>query len=53
MKIVSAIEDRFGGLVDVVGSSASTDMPGEMTPEVIQDVRRIPSPFQSFADRFE
>jgi probable F420-dependent oxidoreductase len=49
-EIVEAIEGRFGGLVDVVGSSASTDMPGEMTPEVIQDVRRIPSPFQGFVD---
>ena len=48
-EIESAIEERFGGLVDSVGSSASTDMPGEMTPEVIQDVRRIASPFEGFA----
>ncbi len=47
-EIVAAIEERFGGLCDVVGSSASTDMPGEMTPELIQDVKRIPSPFEEF-----
>lgn len=47
-QIVAAIEERFGGLCDVVGSSASTDMPGEMTPDLIQDVKKIPCPFEGF-----
>ncbi|MEM6705743.1 MAG: TIGR03617 family F420-dependent LLM class oxidoreductase [Acidobacteriota bacterium] len=48
-EIVGAIEERFGGLCDVVGSSASTDMPGEMTPDLIQDVKQIASPFEDFS----
>ena len=51
-EIVSAIEKRFGGLCDGVGSSASTDMPGEMTRDVIQDVQKIPSPFEGFKTEF-
>jgi hypothetical protein len=37
-EIVSAIEQRFGGLVDLVG------MPEDTPPDVIQDVKAIPSP---------
>ena len=52
-EIVGAIKKRFGGLCDVVGSSASTDMPGEMTPDLIQEVKRIPSPFEGFHTELE
>ena len=45
-EIVSAIEERFGGLVDSVGSSASTDMPGEMTPEIIAAVKQVSCPYE-------
>jgi len=37
-EIVGAIEKRFGGLVDLVG------MPADTPPDVIQDVKAIPSP---------
>ena len=52
-EIVAAIEERFGGLCDVVGSSASTDLPGALTPELIQEVKKIPSPFEGFRTEFE
>jgi probable F420-dependent oxidoreductase len=41
-EIAAAIEDRFGGISDAVGASASPEIPGDLPPDVIQDIQRIP-----------
>jgi probable F420-dependent oxidoreductase len=48
-EIVGEIEQHFGGLIDVVADSASYDTPGQLPPEVIQDIQRIEVPFTGFA----
>ncbi|MET4697966.1 putative F420-dependent oxidoreductase [Constrictibacter sp. MBR-5] len=45
--IVSAIEKRFGGICDVVSSNVPDETP--MPPGLLQDVRRIATPFEGFA----
>ncbi len=41
-EIAAAIEDRFGGISDAVGASASPEIPADLPPDVIQDIQRIP-----------
>ena len=48
-QIVAEIDKHFGGLVDVVADSASYDMPGELPADLIQDIRKIATPFTGFA----
>jgi probable F420-dependent oxidoreductase len=46
-QIVTAIDRRFGGLVDALtlrGAGA-----GEMPPDLVQEIRRLPQAFQGFA----
>ncbi|MBT4493285.1 MAG: TIGR03617 family F420-dependent LLM class oxidoreductase [Gammaproteobacteria bacterium] len=40
-ELVGAIEDRFGGLADIVG------LPADTPPDVVQDVKAINCPFRS------
>ena len=47
-QIVSEIQQQFGGLMDVVSDSASYDVPGELPPDVIQDIQKLETPFKSF-----
>jgi probable F420-dependent oxidoreductase len=46
-QIVRAIGERFGGLVDALTLRA--DGAGEMPPDLIQDIRRLPHGFRGFA----
>lgn len=47
-QIARAIQTRFGGLTDSVSDSASSEMDGGMPPDLIDDIRRIESPFQGY-----
>jgi probable F420-dependent oxidoreductase len=46
-QIVAAIDDRFGGLVDAL--TLRGDGAGEVPPDLVQDIRRLPCAFQGFA----
>ncbi|MDP6565867.1 MAG: TIGR03617 family F420-dependent LLM class oxidoreductase [Alphaproteobacteria bacterium] len=48
-QIAEAIAERFGGISDAISDSASSELAGTLPPEVIQDIQRIPCPFQGFA----
>ena len=47
-QIVKAIADRFGGLTDALNARANAAQPGPLPRDLIQDIRRIPHPFQRF-----
>ena len=40
-EIVKAITERFGGLTDAIGASASPEIPADLPPDVIQDIQAI------------
>ncbi len=46
-QIVKAIETRFGGLVDALTLRA--DGAGEVPPDLVQDIRKLPHAFRGFA----
>jgi probable F420-dependent oxidoreductase len=48
-QIVAAIAGRFGGLVDSL--TLRGDGVGEVPPDLVQDIRRIPHAFRGFAGR--
>jgi probable F420-dependent oxidoreductase len=48
-QIVAEIESQFGGLVDSLMDSASYDMPGNLPPDVIQDIQALPTRFNGFS----
>jgi probable F420-dependent oxidoreductase len=48
-QIVSAIEERFGGLVDAL--TLRGDGVGEVPPDLVADIRRVPHAFAGFAPR--
>ena len=48
-EIANAIEKRFGGLSDSIADSASSEIPGSLPPDIIQDIQRIPSHFQNYS----
>jgi probable F420-dependent oxidoreductase len=45
-QIVAAIDRRFGGLVDAL--TLRRDGAGEIPPDLVQDIRRLPHAFQGF-----
>ena len=45
-QIVAAIERRFGGLVDAL--TLRGDGAGEVPPDLVQDIRRLPHAFRGF-----
>ncbi len=49
-EIASLAEQRFGGLVDSVALELGENTPPERARELIQDLKRIPSQFEAFAD---
>jgi len=49
-EIANAIAKRFGGLSDSISDSTSSEMRGSLPPEIIQDIQRIPSKFQNYAN---
>src|SRR5262249_43536519 len=46
-QIAKAIAERFGGLVDAVGASANSSKPSDLPPDLLQDLARIPTKYQS------
>ncbi|MFM9888304.1 MAG: hypothetical protein ACKVQT_35200, partial [Burkholderiales bacterium] len=48
-EIATIVEKRFGGLVDSLFASANSAVPGDLPPELIQDIRRIPIAFKRYA----
>jgi probable F420-dependent oxidoreductase len=50
--LARAIEHRFGGVSDAVAPSGGYGMRQILPPELIQDVRRIPSAFTGFQTRW-
>ena len=50
-QIAKAIEERFGGLTDALNARANAALPGHLPRDLIQDIRRIPHAFRSFAVR--
>ena len=48
-EIAGAIIRRFGGAVDTVYASASSEVAGDMPPDLLQDLARIATPFEGFA----
>lgn len=48
-QIANIVEKRFGGLVDSLFASANSSVPGDLPPDLIQDIRRIPIAFKRYA----
>jgi hypothetical protein len=46
-QIVTAIEARFGGLVDSVSASANSSKPADLPPGLIHDIARIPTRYRA------
>ena len=49
-EIAGTIEERFGGVTDTLNASLTTDLDVRLTPDLIQDIQRIPSRFTGFRD---
>ena len=47
--IAVKVEERFGGLVDAIYASANADVPSDLPPEVVRDLRRIPIQFAGYS----
>ena len=48
-ELAAAVEQRFGGATDAVYSSLSMDMRPVLPPDLIQDIRRLPTAFEGYA----
>lgn len=46
-QIAKAITERFGGLVDSVSASANSSKPSDLPPDLLQDLARIPTRYES------
>lgn len=47
-ELAGAVEQRFGGITDTLSDSASAEMEGNLPPDLIEDLKKIPTPFQGF-----
>lgn len=47
-EIGSRIEQRFGGFTDTIYASTNSRVPGDLPPDLIADIRRIPAAFVGF-----
>ncbi|WP_421994245.1 TIGR03617 family F420-dependent LLM class oxidoreductase [Reyranella sp.] len=45
-QIAKAIEARFGGLVDSISASANSAKPSDLSPDLLQDLARIPTVYR-------
>ena len=50
--LARAIGERFGGVSDAVGLSGGYGTRQDIPPDLVQDIRRIPSPSVGFATRW-
>lgn len=48
-EIVGAVEERFGGISDVISASASSEIAGDLPTGVIEDLKALPTSFQGFS----
>ena len=46
--IAREVETRFGGISDTLNASMSSDVDPKLTPDLIQDIRRIPTRFEGY-----
>ena len=47
-ELAGAVEDRFGGAADAIYASLSMDMRPDLPPDLIQDIRRLPTTFKGY-----
>ena len=47
-QIAQALEARFAGMSDALQASASAEYPSDMPPDLVQDIRALPSVFRGF-----
>lgn len=48
-QLKDAIQERFGGIIDSLSVGTPVDEPGGLPPDLIQDLRRIETPFNGFS----
>jgi probable F420-dependent oxidoreductase len=48
-ELAKVVEDHFGGISDTIGASASVNEPGGLPADLMQDLKRIPTKFASYA----
>jgi hypothetical protein len=48
-EIAGMIEARFGGVADTIQASVSSTTPSDLPPDVLTDIRRIPTAFAGHA----
>ena len=48
-ELAAAVAERFGGAADTVYASLSMDLRPELPPDLVQDIRRLPSVFEGYA----
>ena len=47
-ELAAAVEARFGGVTDMLSVGTPVDEPGGLPPDLVQDLQRIPTPFERF-----
>jgi hypothetical protein len=47
-ELANLVADRFGGCIDMVYASISSDIQPKIPPEILQDIQRIATPFNGF-----
>ena len=50
--IVGEIEKRYGGVSDALNATLTTDFDPRLTPDLIQDIQRLPSRFEGFRENW-
>jgi len=48
-QLAAAIAARFGGLSDTIQASANPEAPADLPPDLVQDLKRLPSAFEGFS----
>ena len=47
-ELYNVVNERYEGCVDMVYASASTDVRPQIPKEILQDIKRIKTPFKEF-----
>ena len=47
-EIAGKIQERFGGLSDALSMRADSTAGGDVPPDLLQDIKRLPTPFQGY-----